>query len=69
MTSNQHPSHKRRLLAVGIKGEASAKDRHTLKAELANRIVLRVVQAVGNHIRHLFKRINIKAACGECSGA
>jgi hypothetical protein len=69
MTSNQHPSHERRLLAVGVKGEAGAKGRHTLKAALANRIVLRVVQAVGNHIRHLPESIDIKAACGECSGA
>jgi hypothetical protein len=68
MTSNQHPSHKRRLFAVGVKREAGAKRGDALKATLTDRIILRVMQAVGNHIRHLLKRSQIKAACGECSG-
>jgi hypothetical protein len=69
MTSHQPTSYERGLFAVGVKREAGAKDRHALKTALTDRIVLRMVQAVGNHIRHLPECIDIKAACGECSGA
>jgi hypothetical protein len=61
-------SYERWLFAVGIKGEASAKGRHSLETTLTNRIVLRLMQTVSNHISHLLESIGIKAACGERSG-
>jgi hypothetical protein len=61
-------SYERWLFAVGVKREASAKGRYSLEATLPNRIVLRLMQTVSDHISYFLESIGIKTACGERSG-
>ena len=61
-------SDKRRLSRRCVKGKTTTETRHTLQATRLNRIVLRIQQAISDHLSHLSERICIEASGGESSG-
>jgi len=62
-------SGKRRLRGSGIEGETSAEAGNSLEATDLHGVILRVEQAIGDHIRHLTEGCGIKTTCCQSSGA
>ena len=62
-------SGKRRLRGSGIEGETSAEAGNSLEATDLHGVILRVEQAIGDHIRHLTEGCCIKTTCCQSSGA